>query len=154
MHQEHFSTPQEKEGSEKEMAWTIDGSPERTEEAIATVVRRLEALRWSVERLENIKKTLAIGIANTITYANHGDPKKSIEVGFLVKGAESGEGSVEISLTGEDKAVEAPSPTTEEADLQGERTGDLFLRLPGIDVTLFPAENKIVLKQGEEAIGE
>lgn len=146
---------QKQEGPEKEIAWTIDGSPERGTEAVEMVVHNLEASGWSGERLDDIKKTLSVGIANTITYANHGDATKSMEISFSVHGAEDGKKSVEISLTGQDKAVEAPAPTGEEADLQGDRAGELFIKLPpGVDVTLFPAENRVVLKQASEAAAE
>ena len=152
MDKEHFSVSQEREDPEKEMVWTIDGSPERIADAVEIVVRHLETSGWNGDRIEDIKKTLSVGIANTVIYANHGDAARSIEIGFSVRGAEGGEGSVEISLTGEKKAAEADSVTDKEAELQDERAGELFVKLPSdVDVTFVPGENKIILKKGEAA---
>jgi len=157
---EHSMNSTEAESSEKAMAWTINGSPERVAEAVAMAVSHLETAGWSGERLDDIKKILSVGIENTVTYANHGDAAKSIEVAFSVHDVADGKKWVEISLIGQDKAFSqnesnAPAPTSEEADLQGDRAGDLFIKLPpGVDVTLFPAENKIVLKQSPDAVEE
>ena len=155
MHQEHFSAQREQEGPEKKMAWTIDGSPERAAEAVDMIIHHLEASKISEARIADLKKTFLIGIENAVTYANHGDVTKSIAIEFSVYGAENGGGSVEISIMGEDKAIELSEPTNEEADLQGARAGDLFVKLPsGVEVTLFPKENKVVLKQGGETAAE
>ena len=139
-----------RQSPEKKIAWTIDGSPERAAEAAETVAHHLEASGLSVERIDDLEKTLRVGIKNAVMYANHGDATKSIAIELSVYAAEGGGGSVEISITGEGKAVEGIEPIKEEADLQGDCAGDLFMKLPpGVEVALFPEENRVVLKQGE-----
>ncbi len=143
------------ENPETRMVRTIDGSSKGTVEALDAVVHFLESADLNGDRIDDIKKTVRVGIENAVTYANHGDAKKSIVVELSVNVAKDSEGSVEISIAGEDKAVEASSPTEAEASLQGARAGDLFMKLPaGIEVTLFPEENRVILKRNAEPAGE